>query len=78
MESEKIPIIELKKPEGLERIREILANGGSGIVDIVWGPELNVTGEENIRNGLGIAESGNDFDRLDKSIQNIRLWGNVK
>jgi hypothetical protein len=70
--------IDPSKPEGIQRLRDIIANGGSGMVDLVWGPELNFMSEETIREGLGIPESGTDFNRLDKGIQNIRLWGNLQ
>jgi hypothetical protein len=65
--------IDPSKPEGIQRLRDILANGGSGMMELVWGPDLNVMSTDAIYNGLGLVEpSGSD------NMVNVRLWGNVQ
>jgi hypothetical protein len=57
--------IDARNPEEFsKRIQEILTNGGSGMMDIIWGPALELD-PENLLN----------LQSLDDTIDKVTHWG---
>lgn len=79
--------IDMRTEEGSKRLIELLTNGGSGMMDLIWGPELELGPQRAMPSSLGKikAEHSQTVDlvfkneeskkQLDEAIDKVRYWG---